>query len=241
MADTMDLLKEVEKEKKIIEKDEKIIRKNRKVIVILVVFLVLVLGLVGVIINNYSYRMTKYTFLNRLGAENYYIKHIFDANKKYLSEKVKYGFLLLWAMIDSESLGNANMRSKNRNGTTDYGLMGINSCNIDNVKHALRHEFDRSMQSVSIYEPKLNIYAGALLLREKIYYFEIDGWADKDALFNAIECYNMGFGNWRKGYDNSKYLDKVMIRYVEYCIMWEEYKKPINIIKRIFVKSEYGN
>lgn len=94
--------------------------------------------------------------------------------KKY-GQEYKIPAELLWAIAKTESRFNANAINKNTNGSSDYGLMQINSIH--------KSWLEKSGISINdLYNPAINIKVGAKILSLCL---NKHGWN-----FKAINCYN---------------------------------------------------
>jgi soluble lytic murein transglycosylase-like protein len=105
---------------------------------------------------------------------------------------------LVWAVIDGESEGEIKAFNINRNGTTDHGLMQINSCN---------HEWlSEELGITDFYEPSQNIKAGVYILSLLT--------AKYDSLHRVLMSYNMGEFRtrelWQQGIYSSRYSRRIM-------------------------------
>lgn len=110
---------------------------------------------------------------------------------------------LVRAIINQESSGNVNAVNKNKNGTTDHGLMQINSCN---------HTWlSQELGITDFMDPVQNIQAGCYILGLLSHKY-----SDKHQILMA---YNMGETQmrrlWRQGIRSSRYSREVMDRYLE--------------------------
>jgi soluble lytic murein transglycosylase-like protein len=108
---------------------------------------------------------------------------------------------LVLAVIDGESEGNPNAINKNRNGSTDHGLMQINSCN---------HEWlSKELGITDFHDPVQNIQAGTYILSLLT--------AKYDNYHRVLMAYNMGEKRtrelWRQGIRTSRYSRRVMEKY----------------------------
>jgi soluble lytic murein transglycosylase-like protein len=105
---------------------------------------------------------------------------------------------LVRAVMSGESEGVIRAFNENDNGTTDHGLMQINSCN---------HEWlEKELGITDWYDPRQNIQAGTYMLS-----LLSDKYGD---LHKVLMAYNMGEGRmrelWSEGITSSKYSCKVM-------------------------------
>lgn len=108
---------------------------------------------------------------------------------------------LILAIIDGESEGNPDAVNRNKNGSTDHGLMQINSIN---------HEWLREELGITdFHDPVQNIQAGCYILSLLT--------AKYDDYHRVLMCYNMGERQtrklWRQGIRTSRYSKKVMSKY----------------------------
>jgi len=108
---------------------------------------------------------------------------------------------LVMAVIDSESEGNPNAVNRNKNGSTDHGLMQINSIN---------HKWlSEELGITDFHDPSQNIQAGCYILSLLT--------AKYDNYHRVLMSYNMGEGRtrqlWRQGIRTSQYSRKVMKKY----------------------------
>ena len=108
---------------------------------------------------------------------------------------------LVMAVIDSESEGNPNAVNRNKNGSTDHGLMQINSIN---------HKWlSEELGITDFHDPSQNIQAGCYILSLLT--------AKYDNYHRVLMCYNMGESKtrqlWRQGIRTSQYSRKVMKKY----------------------------
>lgn len=108
---------------------------------------------------------------------------------------------LVLAVIDGESEGNPDALNRNKNGSTDHGLMQINSCNHDWLS--------KELGITDFHDPAQNIKAGTYILSLLT--------AKYDNYHRVLMCYNMGERQtrklWNRGIRSSKYSRKVMSRY----------------------------
>lgn len=113
---------------------------------------------------------------------------------------------LIAAIIKRESNFNPHAVGHNTNGTTDYGLMQINSNTFADVGISLDDVFD----------PVRNIDAGAKLIKSYRKYLVDAGKYSERALVSA---YNEGIGNVvRKGIFNLAYVAYVLYWYTIYKV-----------------------
>ena len=108
---------------------------------------------------------------------------------------------LVLAVIDGESEGNPDALNRNKNGSTDHGLMQINSCN---------HEWLREELGITdFHNPTQNIQAGCYILSLLT--------AKYDNYHRVLMAYNMGEYRtrqlWRQGIRTSRYSRRVMEKY----------------------------
>lgn len=108
---------------------------------------------------------------------------------------------LVLAVIDGESEGNPDAINRNKNGSTDHGLMQINSCN---------HEWLREELGITdFHDPVQNIQAGCYILSLLT--------AKYDNYHRVLMAYNMGEYRtrqlWRQGIRTSRYSRRVMEKY----------------------------
>jgi len=93
---------------------------------------------------------------------------------------------------------------ENENGSVDYGLMQINSCNLQSLED--------NLNITDIMDPQQNICSGCYLLRSLLNYYH--GNTGK-----AIMAYNMGAGNAdaliAKGISTSQYTDEVSYKLIK--------------------------
>lgn len=191
--------------------------KNKIIWILLLI--VTIAGVVLGILGKKHYAEKKLIFITQFTKDIEISKVIIEAENKYGID-----FKLILAIIKKESLFDAKSRNRNKNKTYDYGLMQINTCNVDNVKHALKDSIGRPLNKMSIYDIDVNILGGCLLLREWINFFtDRDAYDDNSCVYFAIEVYNMGLGNWWKGKRNPKHLTSVLMFWTEYNELWEEY------------------
>ena len=110
---------------------------------------------------------------------------------------------LIKAVIFCESEGKITAKNHNKNGTTDYGLMQINSCN---------HEWlSEELGITDFYDIKQNIHCGVFMIADLM---------DRhDDLHTVLMAYNMGERRTRElrsqGIYSSKYSRKIMKIYEE--------------------------
>ncbi|WP_448588080.1 lytic transglycosylase domain-containing protein [Thermocrinis sp.] len=110
----------------------------------------------------------------------------FDAGKRYGVDPY-----LLVAIASVESGFNPRAINRNKNGSTDYGIMQINSHWLK--KYKIPQEW--------IWEPCYNIHFGAMVLRRCM--------DAKKSLKLAVDCYNKG----DRAKENSEYVLKVYKRH----------------------------
>lgn len=108
---------------------------------------------------------------------------------------------LVLAVIDGESEGNPDAINRNKNGSTDHGLMQINSCN---------HEWlSEELGITDFHDPSQNIQAGCYILSLLT--------AKYDDYHRILMAYNMGEYRtrqlWRQGIRTSRYSRRVMEKY----------------------------
>lgn len=105
---------------------------------------------------------------------------------------------LIKAIIFCESDGKITAKNHNKNGTTDYGLMQINSCNHEWLK--------KELGITDFYDINQNIHCGVFMLADLM-----DRHTD---LHTVLMAYNMGEKRTRElhreGVYTSKYSRKVM-------------------------------
>ncbi|MHA0902034.1 lytic transglycosylase domain-containing protein [Enterobacter ludwigii] len=98
--------------------------------------------------------------------------------------------IILEAIISQESSWQANARNSNKNGSNDYGLMQINSVNVDTLMKVgiINHE-------QMLMQPCPNIHAGAWLLSQK---FKKYGYS-----WRAVGAYHSETPHLRDKYANA--------------------------------------
>jgi soluble lytic murein transglycosylase-like protein len=105
---------------------------------------------------------------------------------------------LIKAVIFCESEGKITAKNHNKNGTTDYGLMQINSCNHEWLK--------KELGITDFYDIKQNIHCGVFMIADLM--------SRHDNLHTVLMAYNMGERRTkelhREGIYTSKYSRKVM-------------------------------
>lgn len=105
---------------------------------------------------------------------------------------------LIKAIIFCESDGKITAKNHNKNGTTDYGLMQINSCNHEWLK--------KELGITDFYDIKQNIHCGVFMIADLM--------NRHDNLHTVLMAYNMGERRTkelhREGVYTSKYSRKVM-------------------------------
>lgn len=107
---------------------------------------------------------------------------------------------LLQAIAMVESDLNFRATNTNRNGTTDYGLMQINSTHLHTLK-----KFNITSRHL-LEDPCHNVMTGAWILAGNIRHF---GYS-----WDAVGAYNAGYGNSQgKQALRKKYIEKVALRY----------------------------
>lgn len=120
-----------------------------------------------------------------------------EAGKKYNLDP-----LLILAIAKAESGLKVSAINRNNNGTYDYGLMQVNSINLDFV----------GATKDTIFNPATNIHAGAKVLDQKRTYIQ-----QKKGTFTTqelISAYNQGEGRLvRSGILNAAYVAKVWLWY----------------------------
>ncbi len=111
----------------------------------------------------------------------------------------KYGVPeeIIVAVIGVESLGIPTAINKNPNGSTDYGLMQINS------NGALADYEERTKQLVNPFDPAQNVEVGSWYLREIHQSFLLETWQEK------IDAYNIGITAHEKGRRNFAYVNRI--------------------------------
>lgn len=119
----------------------------------------------------------------------------------YFSAIYRVDSNLVLAIIDSESEYNPDAVNRNGNGSTDHGLMQINSCN---------HEWlSKELGITDFHDPVQNIQAGTYILSLLT--------AKYDNYHRVLMCYNMGESRtrqlWRQGIRTSRYSRRVMEKY----------------------------
>lgn len=108
---------------------------------------------------------------------------------------------LIMAVIGTESNGEINAYHENSNGSTDHGLMQINSCN---------HEWlSEELGITDFFDPEQNIHSGVYMLSLLT--------AKYDNYHRVLMAYNMGEKRtrelWRQGIRTSRYSRRVMEKY----------------------------
>ena len=108
---------------------------------------------------------------------------------------------LIKAIIFCESDGKITAKNHNKNGTADYGLMQINSCNHEWLK--------KELGITDFYDIKQNIHCGVFMIADLM--------SRHDNLHTVLMAYNMGERRTkelhREGVYTSKYSRKVMKAY----------------------------
>ena len=125
-------------------------------------------------------------------------------------EKYKVDWLKALALLYAESEGKQTARSRNSNGSSDYGYFQLNGGGT--LQH-LRQRLKRHFDDVDKYSTEFNICGGILHLRSLLTYFDGD-------YYKAVEVYNIGVGNYRKGKTNNKHLDKWMTYFTYFKMEW---------------------
>lgn len=120
-------------------------------------------------------------------------EHVFNVSQDY-----DVPFTVLMALAFRESSYRTDVVAYNKNGTTDSGLMQINSCNWDWLYADLGLDVVNS--------PYDNIEAAAYILSE---------FCNQYTLEEALTAYNMGESNMLK-YRTSKFADRVLSLSAEY-------------------------
>lgn len=156
----------------------------------------LVLVIVIVIIVLYSANQSKDA--NNMAANS--ALTFSDLAKKYGAAHSVDPVLIL-AIMKVESNFNVFAKHENTNGTTDYGLMQINTINFQSV----------GADATSVFDPDINVNGGALLLKQKDDYLKAHGGTSLNALISA---YNEGEGREVKsGILNFAYVSQVLYWY----------------------------
>ena len=119
----------------------------------------------------------------------------------YYSAIYRVDSKLVLAVIDGESEGNPDAINRNKNGSTDHGLMQINSCN---------HEWlSKELGITDFHDPVQNIQAGTYILSLLTAKYDNYHW--------VLMAYNMGEKRtrelWRQGIRTSRYSRKIMKKY----------------------------
>ena len=120
-----------------------------------------------------------------------------QASTNYFEEAVEYYRIdpkILYCIAKKESKFNPNAISRNSNGSVDIGVMQINSVHLKELK---KYGF----QKEHLFNPKINIYAGAWLLKRC---FNKHGVSE-----DGITCYNGRIENNTYGYEVLKELKEV--------------------------------
>lgn len=125
-----------------------------------------------------------------------------------ISRKYNVDPELVLAVIEVESSFRPNIISI----TNDYGLMGINGCNHEEMR--------KKLGITDFLDAKQNILCGTHILSSHLKY---TGDTEK-----ALMCYNCGRGGarrlWRKGIYSTRYSRKVMKAYEKYLTEEEKIK-----------------
>ena len=110
---------------------------------------------------------------------------------------------ILWAIAYKESRLTPDIVSKkNKNGTYDIGIMQINSIHLPRLKK------EYNIDKEDLFNPKINIFVGAEILR---YCFNKHG-----ENINAITCYNGRIKNNSYGFEVLKILEKAKNGKIKY-------------------------
>ncbi|HEG3970499.1 lytic transglycosylase domain-containing protein [Campylobacter hyointestinalis] len=88
--------------------------------------------------------------------------------------------ILLWAIAKTESNFVIKAKNINKNGSSDYGLMQINSIHEPTLKA-------KNLSLDDLYRPDINIQMGAMILRNCL---NKHGWD-----YKALNCYNGKINN----------------------------------------------
>lgn len=128
------------------------------------------------------------------------------------SERYSVPLELLYAIAKVESNFNPKAVNTNRNGTTDYGLMQINSSWFPK----LEKDFGVTGQRI-ISDPCTNVYVGAWVLATN---FHKNG-----RIWNSVGAYNAGFGE-RGRWNRSTYVSKVKYYYEWYKSYYDKHGRP---------------
>ncbi|AHE94560.1 TPA: lytic transglycosylase domain-containing protein [Campylobacter fetus subsp. venerealis] len=97
--------------------------------------------------------------------------------------------ILLWAIAKTESNFDIKAKNINTNGSSDYGLMQVNSIHEPTLKA-------KNLSLDDLYRPEINIQMGAMVLKGCL---DKHGWD-----YKALNCYNGKV-------DNNPYSRKVFI------------------------------
>lgn len=126
-----------------------------------------------------------------------------QAHTYEVSEKYSVPFSLLIAVMDQESDFRTSLRSSNENGTTDIGIMQINSSNKKMLK---------SKYNLDIEDSYDNIEAGAVMLADLLTRYSVE---------EALAAYNLGEGGLQK-HGVNKYAGEVYALYLDYSSILSE-------------------
>lgn len=173
-------------------------------LIILVYIIVALLGdKASTEVSRVSAKNVSELFLKRQIA--YYNVPLDTETQDYILEIAKkYGVRpeLILAVIDVESSFREDVISK----TNDYGLMGINICNHDEMRMKLG--------ITDFLDAKQNIHCGVHILSSHLKY--------TGSIEKALMCYNCGVTGarrlWKRGIVSTRYSRKVMEKYEKYVM-----------------------
>jgi soluble lytic murein transglycosylase-like protein len=115
--------------------------------------------------------------------------------------------VLIYSIAEQESTHNARAFNSNSNGTSDYGVMQVNSSWLP----VLHKEYGANKQD--LYDPCYNIHVGSWILAQS---FQRLGYS-----WNAVGAYNVGFSpTQNKERLRVEYANKIYARYAKNCTIY---------------------
>lgn len=118
-----------------------------------------------------------------------------------LSKQNDLNYIDILALISVESNFNPKLTHKNTNGTTDYGLFQINSCNIDNFRKQLNIKGD-------ILDPYNNTRMGIYELSNLSNRWSSSKEDIEQHRIDVLSSYNKGYTGYRRNGKAVRYLER---------------------------------
>ena len=125
-----------------------------------------------------------------------------------LCVEYEISFRLLLSVMSLESNFEIDSFNENTNGTVDYGLMQINSTNLDWIDELAGKDLDLAV-------PRDNILAGVLIFDFYRRYWESKIEGEQELIRYTLSSYNMGISGFKKAGYVSRAYDRIILKNME--------------------------